>query len=116
MKSAIGNRQSAMGSLGLFMTRMLAATSTEFTEFQPIGRGLLILGRHVVPTLAIVTLKHNVIAWHNSFPISNFRLLICSIAVPKSEIGNRQSPILLFNNFRNGSRSYRATAFANSEP
>ena len=51
--------------LGLFMTRVLAATATEFTEFQTVGRGLLILGRHVVPTLAFVTLKHNVIAWHN---------------------------------------------------
>ena len=44
---------------------MLAATATEFAEFQAVGRGLLILGRHVVPTLAILTLKHNVIAWHH---------------------------------------------------
>jgi hypothetical protein len=51
-------------SLGLFMTRVLAATATELAEFQAVGRGLLILGRHVVPTLAILTLKHNVIAWH----------------------------------------------------
>ena len=46
------------------MTGVLAATATEFTEFQPVGRGLLILGRDVVPTLTILTLKHNVIAWH----------------------------------------------------
>ena len=51
-------------SLGLFMTRVLAATATEFAEFQAIRRGLLILGRHVIPTFAILTLKHNVIAWH----------------------------------------------------
>ena len=51
-------------SLGLFVTCVLAATATEFAEFQAIRRGLLILGRHVVSTFAILTLKHNVIAWH----------------------------------------------------
>ena len=50
--------------LGLFVTSVLAATATEFAEFQAIGRGLLILGRHVVSTLAFVTLKHNIVAWH----------------------------------------------------
>jgi hypothetical protein len=63
-KSAIGNRQLAIALLRFLMTCVLAATATEFAEFQPVGRGLLILGRHVVPTLAILTLKHNVIAWH----------------------------------------------------
>ena len=51
--------------LGLFVISMLAATATELTEFQAVGRGLLILGRYVVPTLACLTLKHNVIAWHH---------------------------------------------------
>jgi hypothetical protein len=64
------NRQSAIGNrhalLGLFMTCVLAATATEFAEFQPVGRGLLILGRDVVPTLTIGTLKHNIIAWHRN--------------------------------------------------
>ena len=60
----IGNWQSAMNLLGLFMTRVLAATTTELAEFQPIWRSLLVLSRHVVPTLAILALKHNVIAWH----------------------------------------------------
>ena len=64
------------GSLRLFVIRVLAATATEFTEFQPVGGGLLILGRHVVPTLAMATLKHNVIAWHISFPISDCQLPI----------------------------------------
>ena len=50
--------------LGLFVTSVLAATATEFAEFQAVRRGLLVLGRHVVPTLALITLKHNVIAWH----------------------------------------------------
>jgi hypothetical protein len=47
---------------------MLAATATELTEFQAVGRGFLILGRYVIPTLACLTLKHNVIAWHRSTP------------------------------------------------
>jgi hypothetical protein len=70
---AIANRQYLFG---LFMTSMLAATATEFAEFQAVRRGLLILSRHVVPTLTIVTLKHNIIAWHNLFPISDCQLPI----------------------------------------
>ena len=50
------------------MTCVLAATATEFAEFQPVGRGLLILRLRVVTALAYATLKHNVIAWHNSNP------------------------------------------------
>jgi hypothetical protein len=76
------NRQSLIGnwqySFGLFMTCVLAATATEFAEFQPVGRGLLILGRHVVPALTILTLKHNVIAWHKLFPISDCQLPIAN--------------------------------------
>jgi hypothetical protein len=64
----IGNWQPAMVSFGLFVTSMLAATATEFAEFQTVGRGLLILGRHVVPTLTLVTLKHNVVSRHNLNP------------------------------------------------
>jgi hypothetical protein len=44
---------------------MLAATATEFAEFQAVWRGLLILGRYVIPALACLTLQHNVIAWHH---------------------------------------------------
>jgi hypothetical protein len=51
------------------MISVLAATATELAELQPIRRGLLILGRNVVAALAIVTLKHNIIAWHNLIPI-----------------------------------------------
>ena len=50
------------------MIGVLAATATELAEFKPVGRGLLILGRYVVSTLAVVTLKHNIIAWHNLNP------------------------------------------------
>jgi hypothetical protein len=56
------------------VTSVLAATATEFAEFQAIGRGLLILGRHVVPTLTHVTLKHNVVSRHNSVPISDCQI------------------------------------------
>ena len=66
-----------MALLGLFVTCVLATTATEFTEFQPVGGGLLILGRHVVPTLAIAALQYNVIAWHKSpiGPNSPIRLM-----------------------------------------
>ena len=59
--------------LGLFMISVFAATATELTKLKPIRRGLLILGRYVIPTLTLVTLKNNIIAWHllNSFPIGN---------------------------------------------
>jgi hypothetical protein len=43
---------------------MLAATATKLTEFQAVRRGLLILGRHVIPALASLTLEDNIIAWH----------------------------------------------------
>jgi hypothetical protein len=47
------------------MTSVLSATATELAEFQAIGRGLLVLGRHVVPTLALVTLKNDIVSRHN---------------------------------------------------
>ncbi len=78
----MANRQ----SLRLFMISMLAATATELTELQPIRRGLLILGRNVVAALALVTLKHNIIAWH--FVISNFRLPIFATRLFQSAIGS----------------------------
>jgi len=57
------------------VTSVFAATAAELAEFQPIGRGLLILGRHVIPTLAILALKHNVIAWH--FLIQSLSVVSC---------------------------------------
>lgn len=53
-------------SLRLFMISVLATTATELAELKPIRRGLLILGLNVVAALALITLKHNIIAWHNS--------------------------------------------------
>ena len=52
--------------LRFLVISMLAATATEFAEFQAVWRGLLILGRYVVAALTVGTLKHYVIAWHNS--------------------------------------------------
>jgi hypothetical protein len=90
-QSKIGNRQ--LVSLRLFVTCVLAATTAELAEFQPIRRSLLILRRHVVPTFAILALKHNVIAWH--FFISNFRLPIANFFYSRIafSIGNRQLAI-----------------------
>ena len=56
------------------MISVFATTATELTKLKPIRRGLLILGRYVVATLAYTTLKNNIIAWHPG--ISDFRLPI----------------------------------------
>jgi len=42
--------------LHFFMRRVLAATSAEFLELQPLGRRLPILGRRIVPLFAITAL------------------------------------------------------------
>ena len=47
------------------MISVFAATAAELAKLKPVRRGLLILGRYVVPTLTLVTLKNNIIAWHN---------------------------------------------------
>ena len=54
------------------MISVFSATATELTKLKPIRRGLLILGRYVVSTLTVITLKNNIIAWHLFlFPISD---------------------------------------------
>jgi len=58
-------------SLRLFVISVLAATATELAKLKPIGRGFLILRRYVVTTLAVITLKHNIVARHLLFPISD---------------------------------------------
>ena len=62
---------------GFLMISMLAATATKLAELKPIGRGLLVFGRDVVATLTIVTLKHNIIAWHNS--IRSLYFVLCAL-------------------------------------
>jgi hypothetical protein len=52
------------------MISVFAATATKLTELKPVGRGLLVLSRYVVAALALITLKHDVVAWHNLIPIS----------------------------------------------
>jgi hypothetical protein len=51
---------------------VLAATLAELAKLKPVGRGLLVLSRCVIPILAVVALQHNIIAWHNSFSTSDF--------------------------------------------
>ena len=77
-------------SLGLFMISVLATTATKLAELKPIRRGLLILGLNVVAALALITLKHNIIAWHNYS-----RSLFLDLIGPISPIG----AILLLNHF-----------------
>jgi len=55
------------------VTSVLSATATELLKFQTLSRSLLILSRRVIPTLALTTLKNNVIARHN--PTLIFRFL-----------------------------------------
>jgi hypothetical protein len=50
------------------MISVFAATATELAKLKPIRRGLFILGRWIVATLACTTLKNNFIAWHNLNP------------------------------------------------
>ena len=60
-------------SFSFLVACVFAATSTKLLELKPIGRGLLILRRYVVAALAVIALKHNIIARHKS-PSSVSRL------------------------------------------
>ena len=60
-------------SLSLFMCRVLAATSTKLSELKPIGRGFLILCRHIVAAFAVAALEHDIVAWHNLFRVLNLK-------------------------------------------
>ena len=53
-------------SFRFLVSRMLAATAAELTKLKTLRGRLLILGRHVITTLTIRALKHNVIARHKS--------------------------------------------------
>ena len=52
--------------LGFLVSRVLAATAAELTKLKTLRGRLLILRRHVITTLAIRALKHNIIARHKS--------------------------------------------------
>ena len=95
-QSAIGNRKPAMSSFGFFVISMLPATPTKLAKFKPVRRGFLVLCRYVIATFAVIALKHNVIAWHMSFPIGNLWSLL--------------------HYFRNRPDAYGTPPFANREP
>jgi len=48
--------------LRLFVRRVLPAVVAELAELQPLGRLLLVLGRDVVPVLAVRALENDVVA------------------------------------------------------
>ena len=77
------------------MTCMLAATWTKLLKLKPVGRGLLILRRHVVAALAVTTLEHNVIARHDPpyFQFLNANCPLTAVARVPFQIRNRRSQI-----------------------
>jgi hypothetical protein len=58
------------------MTSVFATTATKLAELKPVRRGFLVFGRYVVAAFTVVTLQYNVIARHNSFPISDCQMPI----------------------------------------
>jgi hypothetical protein len=54
--------------LHFFMRRMLAATITEFFEFQPLCRRFPVLGRRIIPLFAITALQRNNLSGHKTAP------------------------------------------------
>jgi hypothetical protein len=52
---------------------VLAALATELGEFQTLGRGLLVLGRRIVPVFAITALQCNDLSHFNLNSCSNCR-------------------------------------------
>ena len=60
-------------SLGLFMLSMLPTAPAELAKRKSFRRRLLVLGRRVIATLAVTTLKHNVIPRHDVTSFSNSR-------------------------------------------
>ena len=71
--------------LGLFVPRVLTAAAAEFTELKTLRGSLLILRRHVVTTLAVRALKHNVIAWHLKSPFKLKRRLPVNTSATRYE-------------------------------
>jgi hypothetical protein len=54
-----------------FMRRMLAATTAEFLELQPLSRRLPVLGRRIIALFAITALHRNDFSGHCSLLNSN---------------------------------------------
>jgi hypothetical protein len=65
-----------MSSFSFFVISMLPATATKLAKLKPVRRSFFVLCRYVIATFAIIALKHNIIAWHKLFPISDCRFPI----------------------------------------
>ena len=63
--------------LRFLMTNMLTAATTELFELETFRGGLLVLGSHVVATLALCALQNNIVTRHKfKSPISNLQFEI----------------------------------------
>ena len=58
------------------MQRVAAAATAELFELQPVRRGLFVLGRHVIPLLALGALQNYVISWHKYSSVRVTRLRV----------------------------------------
>ena len=58
---------------------MAPALSTKLLELEAIRRLLLVLGRDVIPVLALGTLQRDVVSWHKSLPICDLLFGICDL-------------------------------------
>jgi hypothetical protein len=68
-----------MQSLGFLMIYVLTAATAELFELKTFRCSLLVLGSHVVPTLAFDALQYNIVTRHSSnlqFQISNLKFEI----------------------------------------
>ena len=54
--------------LNFLVRRVLPAARTELLELKPLGRGLAVLGRRIVPLFTIRTLQLTNFAWHRKTP------------------------------------------------
>jgi hypothetical protein len=72
---------------------MTPALSAKLFELESIRRLLLVLGRDVIPVLALGTLQRDVVSWHKSLLICHLLFAICHLLFAfhyLSEIANRK--------------------------
>src|SRR5581483_10953810 len=99
-----------------FMRRVLPALATELAEFQTLGRGLLVLGRRVVPVLTLTALQCNNFT-HKLFSqllLSNYFVIptgAASFAAERRDIGL----FFLRQDLADRSRAYGPAAFTDRE-
>ncbi len=66
---------------------MTPALSAKLLELEAIRRLLFVLGRDIIPVLALGTLQRDVVSWHKSLPICHLLFAICyllfAIYIPK---------------------------------